>query len=409
LPISAKPDGIITAPAIFFCPTSSIAAATNFAGIAKMATSMSAGHVEHARVALAAEDLLGLRVNRVDVARVAAVDQVAHDRVADLPLLGRRADDRDRARSQDAPHRREDVFTRDARRARRGLEVEQHAYVGSRRAFLGDEQRVEVDLMDLREVGDEARDPLNDRGQTLAVGRLRATHAAQDTRRRQIVEHRRRFGRGHRRKPERHVTEHFDEDPAEPEHHELAERRVAHTADDHLGAATRHLLNLHALDARLLRVPARALRDLVVGGAQLAVVLHADAHRAGLGLVQHVRRDDLERDRIADLQRELHGLRRRGGDAGLRRRNTVRRTQLGRFYRPERRAPSFARGGQELSHCGLVGLHGGLPSTAADRGRPKRSWASIRCRASLRFASAGRQQPPRAAARAGSYLWGGDA
>ena len=46
-----------------------------------------AGHVRDALVRLAAEDLVGLGVHRVDLARVAAVDEVPHHRVADLALL----------------------------------------------------------------------------------------------------------------------------------------------------------------------------------------------------------------------------------------------------------------------------------------------------------------------------------
>ncbi len=43
LPVSAKPDGISTAPGIFFSPTSVSAAAQNFAGIANTATSITPG------------------------------------------------------------------------------------------------------------------------------------------------------------------------------------------------------------------------------------------------------------------------------------------------------------------------------------------------------------------------------
>ncbi len=43
LPVSANPDGIRTAPGIFFSPHSTSAAATNFAGIANTATSIVPG------------------------------------------------------------------------------------------------------------------------------------------------------------------------------------------------------------------------------------------------------------------------------------------------------------------------------------------------------------------------------
>ena len=42
-PVSAKPDGISTAPAIFFSPHSISAPATSLAGIANTAVSMSPG------------------------------------------------------------------------------------------------------------------------------------------------------------------------------------------------------------------------------------------------------------------------------------------------------------------------------------------------------------------------------
>ena len=42
-PVSAKPEGISTAPAIFFSPHSTRAAATNLAGMANTAVSISPG------------------------------------------------------------------------------------------------------------------------------------------------------------------------------------------------------------------------------------------------------------------------------------------------------------------------------------------------------------------------------
>ena len=51
-----------------------------------------AGHVLDALVGLVAEDLGGLRVDRIDLALVAAVDEVLHHGVADLAVLGGGAD-----------------------------------------------------------------------------------------------------------------------------------------------------------------------------------------------------------------------------------------------------------------------------------------------------------------------------
>jgi hypothetical protein len=49
---------------------------------------MTPGHVLDALVGLVAEDLVGLGVDRVNVALVAAVDEVLHHRIADLAGLG---------------------------------------------------------------------------------------------------------------------------------------------------------------------------------------------------------------------------------------------------------------------------------------------------------------------------------
>src|SRR4029453_17695133 len=61
-------------------------------------------HIEHARIRLASQYLAGLRVNRVNGAAIAAIDQIFHHRVADLAVLGGGADHSDGARIHDAVH-----------------------------------------------------------------------------------------------------------------------------------------------------------------------------------------------------------------------------------------------------------------------------------------------------------------
>ena len=86
-----------------------------------------AGNILHALVRLAAQDLVGGRVDRIDLALVAAVDQVLHHRVADLAVLGRRTDDRDRIGLHDAVHVAHDVLVlRPVARGRR-IEVERRS------------------------------------------------------------------------------------------------------------------------------------------------------------------------------------------------------------------------------------------------------------------------------------------
>ena len=44
-------------------------------------------NLEHARIGFAGEDFTRFRMNRIDLALVAAVDEIFHDRVADLSVL----------------------------------------------------------------------------------------------------------------------------------------------------------------------------------------------------------------------------------------------------------------------------------------------------------------------------------
>ena len=88
-------------------------------------------------------------------------------------------------------------------------------------------------------------------GKRRAIHGLGAAHAAQDLRRRDAVQHRQRIFVGGGREAEGDVLQHFDQDAAEAEGHQLAERRIGHRADDDFLAAGQHLLHLHAENLRL--------------------------------------------------------------------------------------------------------------------------------------------------------------
>src|SRR3954453_10706806 len=95
------------------------------------------------------------------------------------------------------------------------VEVDDEAGVDGGRAALGGEDRVEVDLGDLREVGDELGDRLDDVGQPLDVDAGPAAHAVQDLRRLDAVDHLEGGLARHRREAERHVAQDLDQDAAE--------------------------------------------------------------------------------------------------------------------------------------------------------------------------------------------------
>ena len=203
------------------------------------------------------------------------------------------------------------------------LEIDHDAHVRGGRVLRGGEDRVEVELGNLREVADELRDLHDDIGERLAVRGLPAAHAAQHLGRLDAVEHGQRVVAGRGRKPEGHVFQHLDEHPAEAERHELAERAVGDRADDDLGAALEHLLDLHAFDLGVGLVLLGAGENGVVGLRDLLGRLEAHEHAAGLGLMQNVGGDDLQHHREAHAGGELRGRLGRVRDAFLRDRNAV--------------------------------------------------------------------------------------
>ncbi len=174
----------------------------------------------------------------------------------------------------------------------------------------------EIHLGDFRIVGDELRHVLDHLRERVAIDRIGAADALEDLRRRDAVEHRQGVVLSGRRQTERDVLEHFDQDAAQPEGDQLAEHRVGHRADDDFvnsRAAGEHLLHLDAEQVRLRVVLLRVGDDGVVAAPGLFGALHADQHAASLGLVQDLRRHDLEHHRKADAggdRRRFRGRRR---------------------------------------------------------------------------------------------------
>ena len=310
-----------------------------------------AGNVLDALVGLPAHDLAGGRIDRVDLALVAAVDQVLHHRVADLAFLGGSADHRDRVRLHDAVHVAHDVVVAGPEARRRRTEIDDDAHVGGDRAALAREHRIQIHFGDLGEIGDQLRDVLDQRGERVAVDRIGAANALEYFRRGDAVEHRQRVFARRRREPERDVLEHLDQDSAETEGDQLAERRIGHGADDDFLPAGQHLLDLDAEQIGFRVVLFGVGHDRREALVDLVGAFHSDQNAAGLGLVQDFRRDDLHHHRKADSRGEL---RRFGG----RRRHAL--PSAPRCRRRRRRAcpraPS-ARCGPPPSPCpGSVGL-----------------------------------------------------
>jgi hypothetical protein len=158
------------------------------------------------------------------------------------------------------------------------------------------------------------------------------------------VEHRQRVLLGRRREPEGDVLENLDQHAAEAERDQLAERAIGDRADDDLGAAQQHLLDLDALDLGVslvflgVRQNGRVVLFDVGGG------FHAHHHAARFGLVQDVRRDDLHHHREAHAGRDPGGFIGGFGHPLLGNRNAVgiayqfafRRRQAGALVRPDR-------------------------------------------------------------------------
>src|SRR3954451_6036254 len=156
-------------------------------------------------VNLLAQDLIGLRVNWVDHALVAAVDEIFHHRVADLAVLGGGADYRNRLRLHDPIHLADDVVMVRTRTRRLRCEIDDDAHVRGDRAGFGREYRVEIHLGDLRKLGDQSRDVDDDIGDRVAINGIAAPDALQHFMGLDAIEHRERVLLAGRRQTKRNV------------------------------------------------------------------------------------------------------------------------------------------------------------------------------------------------------------
>ena len=262
-------------------------------------------------------------MDRVDLALVAAVDEVLHHRVADLAVLGGCADHRNRLRLHDPVHLAHDVVVFRPRTRRLRLEVDDDAHVGGDRVVLGREHRVEIHLGDFRKIGDQPRDVDDDVGDGIAVGRVAAAHALEHLMGLDAVQHRERVFLGRRCEAERDVLENLDQHAAEAEGHELAERSVGDRTDDDLLAAQQHLLDLDAFDLGVGFVLLGVRQNGRIVGFDVRGGLHAHHHAARFGLVKDIRGDNLHHNRKAHVGRELRRLRSGLGHALFRDRDAI--------------------------------------------------------------------------------------
>src|SRR6202011_321015 len=114
-----------------------------------------AGDVLDAVVGLAAHDLAGGRIDRIDFSLVAAVDQVFHDRVADLPFFAGSADDGNRVGLHDPLHVAHDIVVAGPIARRRRREIDHDAHVAGYGTLAGREYRVQIHFGDIGQIRDE--------------------------------------------------------------------------------------------------------------------------------------------------------------------------------------------------------------------------------------------------------------
>ena len=218
------------------------------------------------------------------------------------------------------------------RRGRGRSRREDHQRVGGHRVRASDEQRIDVDLGDLRVVGGDLRDGLDDGDQRGAVdGRLAAERAEQRLALDQIGELRD-IALGAGGDGEGDVAEHLGHGPAEAEGHHGTEGRVALHADHELAAAGDHLLDEHGLEG-----VAGALRERGVGRGDLFRRAQLEDDELELGLVLDERADRLHRDRAR--RATPPGRRPQPRSARCRRPGPARRRRPGPAWRRLRRAP----------------------------------------------------------------------
>src|ERR1700730_4251639 len=282
-----------------------------------------AGDVLDALVGLAAHDLAGGRIDRIDLSLVAAVDQVFHDRVADLPIFAGGTDDGNRVGLHDPVHVAHDIVVAGPITGRRRREIDHDAHVGGNGALAGREHRVQIHLGNVAKIRDELGDVLNQRGQRLAMDRIGAADGLQYFSRGDAVEHRQRVFARRGSEAKGDVLQHLDQNSTEAEGDQLAERRIGDRADDDLLAAGEHLLHLDAEELRLGIVFLGVGHDGRKTLLDFIRAFYAHQHAACLGLVEDLGRYDLEHYRKAHAGGDLCRLRSRGRNTFLRHGDTV--------------------------------------------------------------------------------------
>ena len=283
-----------------------------------------AGNVLDALVGLLAQNLVGLGVDRVELARVTAVDDVLHHRVADLALAVGGADDGHRPRVHDAVHGGDDFFLAGPEwfLLRGKIHGDQGVHRSGARGAR--QYGIEVDFSNLRKVADQLGDVDDDVGKRVTVHGFRAPDAVEHFGGLDAVKHRAGIPGGGGCEPEGDVLEHFHQHAAQAEGHQLAETGVGdRTDDDLLGGTGHHLLNLHAVDSGVAAVRSSARDYVVVRGLCRIAVGDPDHNAPGVGLVKNIRRDNLHDHRVADPVGDRTGLTGRLREPLARHRNAV--------------------------------------------------------------------------------------
>jgi hypothetical protein len=189
------------------------------------------------------------------------------------------------------------------------LEVNDNTNVGGNGAATRREDRIQIELANFRKISDQLRDRDDDACERCAIDRSAASHAAQDLRRRDSIEHRERVGLGRGREAKGDILEHLDQHSAESEGDHLAEARITKCADDNLVAAGEHLLDEHAAHAGVGFILLRAAQNHRVSLLGFRSCLHPDHHGSRIALVQDVRRNDFHHHRETDFGGDARRLR----------------------------------------------------------------------------------------------------
>ena len=121
---------------------------------------------------------------------IAPVDQVLHDRIADLTVLGRSADHCHSVGLHDAVHLRHDLLLTEPMARGNRIEVEHDAYVGGCRAVLRGEHGVQIHFRYLRKVRHQRRHALNHICERGSVHGWRTAYSAQNFRGGDAIQHR---------------------------------------------------------------------------------------------------------------------------------------------------------------------------------------------------------------------------